>query len=232
MFGHRRDNWKEFRDRVAELKAQGIDDAAARKQAGTERIAKKEARAKELAALKAERDAKAMTCQICARPILANTGAIAHHGYERPGDGFQTASCWGARKAPYEESCSDLVTEIESSKERLASKIKMRDKIASEEIAIHVMKESESLQERGRMRSFILNRQNFDEIREANKSFFRYYSISSFDNLKERELASMDYSIKRTRGYIDWQEGRLAKWKQTHRWIEPKGKQLGRWAKI
>jgi hypothetical protein len=232
MFGYRRDNWKEFRERVTELKAQGIDDAAARKQAGAERAAKKEARAKELALLKAERDAKALTCQICARPILANTGTIAHHGYERPGDGFQTASCWGARKAPFEESCVDLVKEIAGSKERVANMIKGRAKIAAEEIAIHVMKESENLQERGKMKSFIINRQNFDELREANKDFFRYYSMPSFDNLKERELANRDHSIKSTQYYINWQEGRLAKWKQTLHWIEPKGKQLGRWAKV
>jgi hypothetical protein len=44
------------------------------------------------------------TCQICARPILAKTGKIAHHGYTRPiyRSGWQTASCYGARKLPYE----------------------------------------------------------------------------------------------------------------------------------
>lgn len=43
-------------------------------------------------------------CQICARKIMANTGTIAHHGYERPGDGWQTESCMGAKYLPYEES--------------------------------------------------------------------------------------------------------------------------------
>lgn len=48
------------------------------------------------------------TCQICARPILANTGIIAHHGYKRPGGGWQTGSCSGARYLPYEQSCDRL----------------------------------------------------------------------------------------------------------------------------
>lgn len=42
-------------------------------------------------------------CQICERAILARTGLIAHHGYERPGGGWQTPSCFGARQLPYEE---------------------------------------------------------------------------------------------------------------------------------
>jgi hypothetical protein len=43
-------------------------------------------------------------CQICARAIKAKNGFIAHHGYKRPGHGWQTASCMGARYAPYEVS--------------------------------------------------------------------------------------------------------------------------------
>jgi hypothetical protein len=44
------------------------------------------------------------TCQICAREIKAGDGLIAHHGYKRPGHGWQTASCMGAKFAPYEVS--------------------------------------------------------------------------------------------------------------------------------
>lgn len=54
------------------------------------------------------------TCQICARAIktvkargLHPVGypgqeVIAHHGYKRPGHGWQTSSCHGARHLPYE----------------------------------------------------------------------------------------------------------------------------------
>lgn len=42
------------------------------------------------------------SCQICGRAILAKTGRIAHHGYKRPGNGWQTSSCYGARHLPYE----------------------------------------------------------------------------------------------------------------------------------
>lgn len=48
------------------------------------------------------------TCQICAREIRASKGLIAHHGYKRPGGGYQTGSCFGARYLPYEVSCDRL----------------------------------------------------------------------------------------------------------------------------
>ncbi len=59
---------------------------------------------------------KITTCQICGRPTKAKNGLIAHHGYKRPGDGWQTASCMGARFLPYEVSCDRLPPAIESIK--------------------------------------------------------------------------------------------------------------------
>jgi len=61
------------------------------------------------------------TCQICGRPILANTGVIAHHGYKRPG-GWQTASCFGARELPYEQSRDAIPTCIASIERFIARK--------------------------------------------------------------------------------------------------------------
>lgn len=48
------------------------------------------------------------TCQICGRAIKSKMGIIAHHGYKRPGGGWQTASCLGARQLPYEVSCDAI----------------------------------------------------------------------------------------------------------------------------
>lgn len=55
------------------------------------------------------------TCQICGRGIKAKNGTIALHGYKRPGQGWQTASCFGARHRPYEVSCDALAPAIASS---------------------------------------------------------------------------------------------------------------------
>lgn len=63
-------------------------------------------------------DAKRMHCQICGRAILAETGVIAHHGYERPGMGEQTSSCRGARELPYEADRAVILRLIPSAVER------------------------------------------------------------------------------------------------------------------
>ncbi len=54
------------------------------------------------------------TCQICGRAIKAKKGHIAHHGYKRPGGGWQTASCSGATHLPYEVSCDRIPGAIAS----------------------------------------------------------------------------------------------------------------------
>jgi hypothetical protein len=53
---------------------------------------------------KQERDDVAMTCQVCGGKYLASRGKIAHHGYQRPGWGSQTESCFGALFPPFEVS--------------------------------------------------------------------------------------------------------------------------------
>lgn len=59
-------------------------------------------------------------CQICGRSIKANTGLIAHHGYRRPGAGWQTSSCMGARYRPYEVASDALPPAIASCASHLA----------------------------------------------------------------------------------------------------------------
>jgi hypothetical protein len=60
------------------------------------------------------------TCQICGRAIKAKHGLIAHHGYRRPGGGWQTASCFGAKYRPYELACDALEKCIPWSEAQLA----------------------------------------------------------------------------------------------------------------
>lgn len=48
------------------------------------------------------------TCPVCFRSIAVVRGTMAHHGYERPGLGWQTASCPGIRFPPLEVSTEGL----------------------------------------------------------------------------------------------------------------------------
>lgn len=60
------------------------------------------------------------TCQICEREVKQPHGLTSHHGYSRPGYGWQTASCQGARELPYEESCALIPPVIEGIKGYIA----------------------------------------------------------------------------------------------------------------
>lgn len=68
-------------------------------------------------------------CQICAREIKANTGLIAHHGYQRPGTGWQTASCDGAKQLPYEVSRDFIPVVIERYKNFAANQEALADEM-------------------------------------------------------------------------------------------------------
>lgn len=60
------------------------------------------------------------TCPVCFRPIAVLRGTMAHHGYQRPGQGWQTASCPGIHFKPLEVSSEGLEWLIATLRERLA----------------------------------------------------------------------------------------------------------------
>lgn len=73
------------------------------------------------------------TCPCCFRQIAVVGGTMAHHGYERPGHGWQTASCAGIRFKPLEVSNEGLVWLISVYQERLSTNQaawKRRDQMA------------------------------------------------------------------------------------------------------
>ncbi len=59
------------------------------------------------------------TCPVCFRPIAVQGVTMAHHGYQRPGQGWQTASCPGIRFKPLEVSSEGLQWLVETMKARL-----------------------------------------------------------------------------------------------------------------
>lgn len=53
-------------------------------------------------------DKDVKTCPCCFRSIAVRAGKMVHHGYDRPGNGHQTASCWGIEYPPLEISTAGL----------------------------------------------------------------------------------------------------------------------------
>lgn len=60
------------------------------------------------------------TCPCCFRQIAVTDGTMAHHGYQRPGHGWQTASCPGIRFKPLEVSDEGLVWLVGATEKRLS----------------------------------------------------------------------------------------------------------------
>jgi hypothetical protein len=105
-------------------------------EASQARREEKAARASINAAKKAKKLAESMTCQCCGRAIFAQSGSIAHHGYERPGYGWQTASCMGAKHLPFEVSRDRLGALIVRLEQRLADLIEAQRQVRDEEVAV------------------------------------------------------------------------------------------------
>ena len=181
--------------------------------------------AKQLAA-----DAAARTCQICGRPIFAEVGVIAHHGYQRPGDGWQTASCDGARELPFEAAKDALVAHVARQVQILADLVATRKKIAAEKLPVSIAYDVDRRVDgklvyyRGeRLRDTIyvdVTRSNFAEVYAAHPIYFKagYDSRSSFDAILKSALVGRDRRIEQQRAYIEWQKGRLAAWKLLEKW--------------
>lgn len=179
-----------------------------------------------------------MTCQICGRPIWAATGVIAHHGYERPyrGEGWQTASCPGARELPFEVSRERLAGYIEELTTYRQSIVITRGKIEREEIPALF---SYSKPSKGGFETehTVFTRESFAARQDEFKRLLLKYMVWNFDDVKKLHLARLDKEIKFLDDDIASQTKRFDGWKQTHHWISSleipqRGEPLGSWEKV
>lgn len=146
------------------------------------------------------------TCQICAREIKSKTGCIAHHGYKRPGNGWQTASCYGALYSPYEISCNALPGAIQRVTDFIKSVSENLDQFLSSPPAIIKRMDRYGLtrppQEFKKPDTF-----NSGE-RPCSYNFNQQYELEFFSRVRE-----MESSIKSAKRDLVFMEDRLAKWK-------------------
>lgn len=167
-----------------------------------------------------ERAGKAMTCQCCGRDILAETGVIAHHGYQRPaGMGFQTASCFGAKDLPFEVSRAALGAYIKALENYVIQQDAYRSRIVAESTDIpwtysDISKRTRTW-ERGVEKTVMVNRETF-RVLFAETESIRPKSTLTFDSLKQTKVKAIDDDITYTERHIKAQQTRFNGWKQTH----------------
>lgn len=163
-------------------------------------------------------DAKRMTCQCCGRRILAETGTVAHHGYERPGTGWQTSSCMGAKEMPFEVSRDRLGVMIEGLRNNLAGQVATRDAVETETAPV-TYRYTVGLPNGHRdSKSASFTRDTFDAVIASLPRRPGYFGDDAlFDGYKRRDLASRDSQIRNLTGFIAECQARFDGWKQTHR---------------
>lgn len=199
---------------------------ADRVQALKDKIGKRAPKATKTSMARDERAAKAKTCQCCGADILAETGVIAHHGYQRPaGMGYQTASCEGARELAFEVSRDALGAQIVRMKDYVVRVKGIRADVMAEEVSIPWTYGDRSAQ-RQRWEpvpsiTVRVTRENFAEAVEtaAPKRMIKPLdTVVTFDSLKARYIAELDGDINATEGYIRRQEKRFATWVKKLDW--------------
>lgn len=168
---------------------------------------------------KEEKDAARMTCQICGKLHLANTGKLAHHGYERPGMGWQTASCSGARELPFEVSRDRLGVHIEAMQDLAVRKMEARDAIKVETQGFMAYYTSDKKNNRGRSieEAVAVTRATWENVKATvGPAFTRHGRNASFDEKKKQVVAQITSELNHTNSYIRQQTHRFDAWKQTH----------------
>ncbi len=154
----------------------------------------------------------ATTCQIRARAIKANTGLIAHHGYRRPtGQGWQTASCVGARGKPYEVSCDLLPAAIAACRRFAEEQDGIADRLMASPPATLTIRRTDAY---GRLRhgypKEIARPDGFDP-----NDKHRSYRLEAYDTEFHGDVANHRGHAAAARRQLAFLEGRLASWRPT-----------------
>lgn len=191
-------------------------------------------RAPKRTAKEIEREGHARTCQVCGRGILAEGGVIAHHGYQRPGEGWQTPSCNGAREVPFEIARDALGAEIMRLEAWRDAEIAARKRYADETAALWIRYDVSIPDPRsphGFKKTVTetlsgVTRATFDSLKVTEPQAFagkngpwikeKYrYEPFTFDSLKAQILGSIDHQLALINSTITQQQARYDGWKQT-----------------
>jgi hypothetical protein len=175
---------------------------------------------------KIRREAASMTCQCCWRKFLANTGKMAHHGYQRPGDGWQTASCYGARHLPFEadrDTLGDMILALKRQYLRLQAY--RRDTVAEKHpLEVTYSDLSVPRDRRGQDPVVVITvcftRKTFKGTMAIHKEGLTRHgrNIGTYDDVKATDLKTQADRITRIKHDIVECQKRHNAWKRTHHW--------------
>lgn len=170
-------------------------------------------------------------CQCCGRAILANTGVIAHHGYQRPsGWQQQVGSCMGSRHLPFEASRDRLAYLIKIIERELTTALDREQEIANETAPLQFhYREHRRVHGPIELHRYVeTTREDFDAVREAYKVEMLRRSIHTFNDLKNSVASDIAYRIKKIRTELEAQQKRFEGWTQLEEWTGSAWQKLAR----
>lgn len=166
-----------------------------------------------------------MTCQVCARAIKVRPSAqhqgadvIAHHGFQRPGYGYQTDLCMGARELPFEVSRDVLGVVVSMLEDRGADLLLSILETNAERRPVTITYHERRARQFGRFEtSDQVTRATFEAWRAKHETAARMLSLHTFDDAKARQVRMLEIECERTAREKERQQARYDGWK------EPKG---------
>lgn len=146
------------------------------------------------------------TCQICGRSIKWKNGKIAHHGYKRPGEGWQTGSCEGAREMPLHMSRYVLGRHVEAFKGITQRSFEAISAPVTEKI--YTVKHRKSAWHEYTFENHKVTEENFAEMY---KQFSRQFlsCIYSWADIVKGVVWTRTLTHKRNAEYLKYQSERL-----------------------
>lgn len=172
-------------------------------------------------ARQAEEDYEAgvrMTCQVCGRLIRSKQGTIAHHGYTRPGDGWQTSSCGGTHHAPFEVSNAHLIdTIVAFERHRESEKLRI-EKVRDEREPVVVRVKPHWSENRRHPHVFTFDRHTYDQVRASSEG--QLTSRATFDDRKDEFISFLQASLRQTETILNELRQRNENWRQSHEFVD------------
>jgi hypothetical protein len=171
---------------------------------------------------------KKMTCQICGRSIRSKIGIIAHHGYRRPWDGYQSASCRGAQHWPLEVSNGILLEEIRDHEQQIARTVSHLDRVYSGDLPVVVTVKPHRNENRTSPHVYTTTPETYDAVRS--ESGGRPLMEHTFADQKRWYIEEIRARLRNWKASLIELRKRNEGWKQTRVflngkfepiWIEP-----------
>ncbi|MHC2462497.1 hypothetical protein [Bradyrhizobium embrapense] len=159
-----------------------------------------------------------MTCQLCGRLIRSKHGTIAHHGYTRPGGGWQTSSCDGTHHPPFEVSNAHLVKTIADYEALCESQALRIENVRNEGEPVEVRIKPHWSENRRHPYVFRFERSNFDRVRASSER--QLQSRLTFEDYKDEFLAVLAASLDQTRSILGELRERNKNWRQTREFVD------------